>query len=84
MIYLGNEFTNKYILGNSYLYFIGEISYSVYLYHWPIITFIMYNAGDNGMEVGGIVMETKTFLLVYVVVKRLKSNLVINDCSSRH
>ncbi|VDD95701.1 unnamed protein product [Enterobius vermicularis] len=84
VIYLGNEFTDKYILGNSYLYFIGEISYSVYLYHWPIIMFMMYNTRDNAMQIGGIVIKNNTFLLIYVVVKLLRSIFLINDCFSTH
>ncbi|VDD96275.1 unnamed protein product [Enterobius vermicularis] len=37
VIYFGNELTNKYVLGNSVLCFVGDVSYSVYLYHWPTI-----------------------------------------------
>ena len=73
VIYLGNHFTNNYVLGNSYLYFIGEISYSVYLYHWPIISFVMYYTGDDTMQFAGILVNANLLLLFYLIVKPLRS-----------
>ncbi|CAD5218303.1 unnamed protein product [Bursaphelenchus okinawaensis] len=35
------------ICSNSYVVWIGDISYSVYLAHWPIIKFVQYNIEDR-------------------------------------
>ncbi|VDD97788.1 unnamed protein product [Enterobius vermicularis] len=80
VIYLGNEFTSNFVLGNSYLYFIGEISYSVYLYHWPIITFVMYYT--DTMQIAGILVNTNSLILFYLIVKRLRNTFSINNSVS--
>ena len=49
-----SSLTNEYILGNSFMRFIGDISYSVYLYHWPLILFGRYLAEDNTLNFRGV------------------------------
>ena len=66
VIYFGNELTNKYVLGNSLFCFVGDISYSVYLYHWPTIMFIKYYAGNDTLKLAGtsnIVKALSPFLI---------------------
>uniref|UniRef100_A0A0N5AB81 Acyl_transf_3 domain-containing protein n=1 Tax=Syphacia muris TaxID=451379 RepID=A0A0N5AB81_9BILA len=53
IISANNNFLNKYILGNDLLYFIGEISYSVYLFHWPIILFLKYSSNVDELSFKG-------------------------------
>ena len=53
VIMFENKLTSKYVLGNSFLYFIGNISYSVYLYHWPIILLLKYYAINDTIRFAG-------------------------------
>ena len=41
------SFFNKYLLSNRVLVFIGVISYPLYLWHWPIISFVKIKFGQN-------------------------------------
>ena len=50
---INREFTGEYILGNRILYFVGEMSYTVYLFHCPIILFIKYYTEYGIMDVRG-------------------------------
>lgn len=54
LIAANNRVVNDYILGNSFFYFIGEISYSVYLYHWPLILFMRYFSRTNELTFSGL------------------------------
>lgn len=40
---------NKHIIGNRFMTFIGHISYSLYLWHWPLLVFLkmMYPLGSS-------------------------------------
>jgi peptidoglycan/LPS O-acetylase OafA/YrhL len=55
------------ILGNDAMVFIGRLSYSMYLWHWPILAFMRYVYGRYDLpvhwEIGAIAM---TLLLSYL------------------
>lgn len=52
------SFLNKKILANPYLVYIGLISYPLYLWHWPIISF------TNIVLVGGFTLWLKVALIL--------------------
>ena len=47
------------------LVLIGLISYSAYLWHWPLLTFYRYGFGDPGLR-GGLVLLGITLLLAWL------------------
>ncbi|VDD91916.1 unnamed protein product [Enterobius vermicularis] len=62
-----SSLTNEYILGNSFMRFIGDISYSVYLYHWPLILFGRYLAEDNTLNFRGEIVAVQFLVILGVV-----------------
>ncbi|MEN5058411.1 acyltransferase family protein [Sphingobacterium kitahiroshimense] len=64
-------------LGSKPLVFIGEISYSVYLWHWPIMAFFRYYKNTYAftlLESALVILATiiLSFLSYYVVEKKLR------------
>lgn len=71
------ESYSKKILSNKILVFIGLLSYSLYLIHWPIISYLHYVGVGMGMFVGSIVLFCSIFLawlsLKYIEIPFRKS-----------
>ena len=42
MVLISSNNVVNNVLANKYFVFIGEISYSVYLWHWPVMAFLRY------------------------------------------
>ena len=58
------------ILGATKLQFVGKLSYSLYLWHWPIICFAIWTVGINWVSIPFILVLTLLFsLLSYYFVE---------------
>lgn len=71
IISAGKEaFLNKYILSNELMVFFGLISYPLYLWHWPILSFLQITEGDTNAVVRifavllSIALATITFIFI--------------------
>lgn len=64
------SFINKYILSNRLMVFFGLISYPLYLWHWPILSFIHITDGNTpswiraSAVIVSIILATLTFYLI--------------------
>lgn len=74
IIYSGpNAVINKYILANKFLVWIGLISFPLYLWHWPLITFtrILYsNQVDNKLMIGILFLSTLLAWFTYWFIEK--------------
>lgn len=68
--------TNHYLLGNRVMVFIGLISYPLYLWHWPILSFLrIYGTGtpSTPTRIAAIIIAfILAWLTYYLVEKRLR------------
>ena len=53
LIWLEDDVLVNKFLGNKYLYYVGEISYSVYLLHWPAIVIFNYTLNADHLAIKG-------------------------------
>jgi peptidoglycan/LPS O-acetylase OafA/YrhL len=65
--------TNRLLLANPPMIFIGLISYPLYLWHWPILSFAtIYNGGTLGIETRLIliILSVGCSLLTFYLIER--------------
>ena len=66
IIYLGKNIKNdNYFLGNNFFQFLGKISYSLYLVHWPILVFFKYYLIDQPTDIQLIFLLIATLFFSY-------------------
>lgn len=63
---------NSRLLASKPLVWIGLISYPLYLWHWPVITFIRIIGGDELNLVSGVFAVSASILLAYVTYRFLE------------
>lgn len=85
LIHAGNDaFINKKVLSSRLMIFIGLISYPLYLWHWPILSFLQIVKSGNESIFYRLIAITASFLLAWITYKffespvrfKMKSNLV--------
>ncbi len=53
-------------LGTAPLVFVGQLSYSLYLWHWPVIVFVYYTNGEDLSPAQGAICVAIAFVLSYL------------------
>lgn len=73
LILLGREtFLNSRILSHRFLVFIGKISYPLYLYHWPLISFARIREGSNPSLIIRWLIIGFAFWLAYLTYRHIE------------
>jgi peptidoglycan/LPS O-acetylase OafA/YrhL len=72
-----DSFLNKRILGCKLIASIGLISYPLYLWHWPLISFLLITKGNNPslFERGCVIAAS--FLMAFLTYQFLEKNIRI-------
>ncbi len=68
-----NSWINKYIIGNKPMVFIGLISYPLYLWHWPLLSFATIMESELPsveIRVGAVVLSFALAWLTYRFLER--------------
>lgn len=68
------------ILSNSVLMYIGKLSYSLYLWHWPIMAYVRYYYGNyefSLLQVG--LVSVATFVCAYLSYQFIERKIIINQ-----
>ena len=75
IIYLGrtNQSNHFSFLRNKILFFFGKISYSLYLWHWPILVLAKYYFVRSLY-----IYESFSFLLISIIISYINFNLIEN------
>jgi peptidoglycan/LPS O-acetylase OafA/YrhL len=68
LIILADRNAISRILSAKPIVWVGLVSYSAYLWHWPLLAFYRYGYGDPGL-IAGFVIFTITFLLAWVTYR---------------
>ena len=66
-----DAYINRYVLANKVMVFLGLISYPLYLWHWPLLSYLFFIEGDNqliylriSVIVLSLILATVTFLFI--------------------
>ncbi|NLU16206.1 MAG: acyltransferase family protein [Serratia liquefaciens] len=66
LIILGNGRLSAWLLGNRLMTFIGLVSYSWYLWHWPLLSFARLSINDKLPISVGLMISTVALFIAYL------------------
>lgn len=69
------SFINKKILSNKVLVWIGTISFPLYLWHWPILSFIRIVNGNSSSVLVRFIAITLSILLAWLTFELVESKI---------
>ena len=65
-----NSFFNSAILGNKWIVYIGKISYPLYLWHWPLLSFLyIFNRADPLLKLSAVALSFILAALTYAFIE---------------
>lgn len=86
-IYAGSAKTSGYLLRNKVFVFIGTISYSLYLVHWPVIVFYKYYIFINPTQIDKFAMLAISFAIsipMYYLCEHVCQNINKKRTSAKY
>jgi peptidoglycan/LPS O-acetylase OafA/YrhL len=66
LIILGNGRLSAWMLGNRFMTFIGLVSYSWYLWHWPLLSFARLSLNERLPVSTGLMISTMALFIAYL------------------
>lgn len=67
-----DSFINQKILSNKVMVFLGLISYPLYLWHWPLLSFVYICSGDtpnSWMKISAIFIAVILSIITYLIIE---------------
>lgn len=64
-----NAFLNRYLLSNKLMVMLGLISYPIYLWHWPLLSFANIIEGGTPAPTVRLVLVLMSFFLAFITYK---------------
>ncbi len=74
---------NKFFLSNKLMVRIGLISYPMYLWHWPLISFMYIKVGNLPKYADKLIITLATFTLSWLTYRFLENPIRIHTKSSK-
>lgn len=73
-----NSIINK-ILSHKVLVYIGGISYSLYLWHWPILSFFRYYTGENILPYSAVITAVILMTVISIIAHHIIEKKLIKE-----
>lgn len=74
LIFAGaNSWINNYVLANRFMVFIGLISYPLYLWHWPLLSFLQILKSDHSSQwqrISAVILSFFLAWLTYCLIEK--------------
>lgn len=73
VIIAAQTYVSRFALSNKIMEMIGKASYSVYLIHWPLITFFLFRSSSELTEISRLALSVMSIALGYLIWRFVES-----------
>lgn len=86
MMVINSSSNQSFILTNGFFQWIGKISYSIYLWHWPLVVYLYYQnkSGDAFWIISGFILSIILGGISYQIIEKPSHKLKLYPLNYRH